>query len=55
MHHNSKCRQEMLLTPVLYIFTIIGIKSDLTWLHLIEKDSIISLVRNKLEDHFKDN
>ena len=44
----------MQVTPVLYIFRIIGIDPDLTRLHLIEKDNIISLVRkNKLEDHFK--
>ena len=42
------------LTPVLYIFRIIGVDPDLTQLHLIEKDNIISLVRNKLEDHFKE-
>ena len=42
------------LTSVLYIFRLIGIDPDLTWLHLIEKESIISLVRNKLEDHFKE-
>ena len=42
------------LTPVLYIFRIIGIDPDLTRLHLIEKDNIIPLVRNKLEDHFKE-
>ena len=42
------------LTPVLYIFRIIGIDSDLTWLHLIEKNNIISLGRNKLEDHVKE-
>ena len=41
------------LTSVLYIFRIIGIDPDLTRLHLIEKDNIMSLVRNKLEDHFK--
>ena len=41
------------LTPVLYIYRIIGIDPDLTLLHLIEKDDMISLVRNKLEDHFK--
>ena len=39
---------------MLYIFRIIGIDSDLTRLHLMEKDNIISLVRNKLEDHFKE-
>ena len=39
---------------MLYIFRTIGIDPDLTWLHLIEKDNIISLVRNKLEDHFKE-
>ena len=33
------------LTPALYIFRIIGIDPDLTWLHLIEKDNIISLLR----------
>ena len=43
------------LTPVLYIFIIIGIDPDLKRLHLIEKDNIISLVRNKLEDYFKEN
>ena len=37
---------------MLYIFRIIGIDPDLTRLHLIEKDNIIPLVRNKLEDHF---
>ena len=37
------------LTPVSYIFRIIGIDPDLTRPHLIEKDNIISLVRNKLE------
>ena len=42
------------LTPGLYIFRTIGIDPDLTQLHLIEKDNIISLVRNKLEDHFKE-
>ena len=42
------------LTPVLYIFRIIGIDPDLTSLHLIEKDNITSLVRNKLEGHFKE-
>ena len=41
------------LTPVLYIFRI-GIDPDLTRLHLTEKDNIISPVRNKLEDHFKE-
>ena len=41
------------LTPVLCIFRIIGLDPDLTWLHLIEKDKIIFLVRNKLENHFK--
>ena len=44
----------MLVTPVLYVFRMIGIDPDLTRLHLIEKDNIISLVRNKLEDHFKE-
>ena len=39
---------------MLYIFRIIGIDPDLTRLHLIEKDNIISLVRNKSEDHFKE-
>ena len=39
---------------MLYIFRIIGIDPDLIRLHLIEKDNIISLVRNKLEDHFKE-
>ena len=39
---------------MLYIFRIIGIDPDLTRLHLIGKDNIISLVRNKLEDHFKE-
>ena len=39
------------LTPVLYIFRIIGTDPDLTRLRLIEKDNI---VRNKLEDHFKE-
>ena len=39
---------------MLYIFRIIGIDPDLTRLHLIEKDNIIPLVRNKLEDHFKE-
>ena len=38
---------------MLYIFKTIGIHPDLTRLHLIENDNIISLVRNKLEDHFK--
>ena len=42
------------LTPMMYIFRIIGIDSDLIRLHLIEKDNMISLVRNKLEDHFKE-
>ena len=28
--------------------------TDLILLHLIKKDNIISLVRNKLEDHFKE-
>ena len=42
------------LTPVLYILRIIGIDPDLTQMHLIKKDNIISLVRNKLEDHFKE-
>ena len=46
--------QKCWLTPVLYIFRIIGIDQDLTRLHLIEKDNIISLVRNNLEDHFKE-
>ena len=41
------------LIPVLYITKIIGIEPDLTQLHLIEKDNIISLVRNKLEDFFQ--
>ena len=40
---------------VLYIFRIIGIDPHLTRLHLIEKDNIISLVRNKLEDQSKKN
>ena len=40
------------LTPVLYIFRIIGIDPGLTRLHFIEKNNIISLVKNKLEDHF---
>ena len=40
--------------PVLYIFGIIGMDPDLTQLHLIEKNNIISLVRNNLEDHFKE-
>ena len=35
-------------------FNSIGIDPDLTQMHLIEKDNIISLVRNKLEDHFKE-
>ena len=43
------------LTPVLYIFRIIGTDPDLTRLHLIEKDNIMAFVRNKLEDHFKKN
>ena len=43
-----------LVTPVLYIFRIIGIDPDLTRLHLIGKDNIISLLKNKLEDHFKE-
>ena len=43
------------LKLVLYIFRIIGIDPDLTRLHLIEKDNIISLVRNKLEYHLKKN
>ena len=47
---NKKCW----LTPVLYIFRLIGIDLDLTRLHLIEKENIKSLVRNKLEDHFKE-
>ena len=42
------------LTPVLYVFRIIGIDPHLTWVHLIEKDNIMSLGRNKLEDHFKE-
>ena len=42
------------LTPVLYIFRIIGTDPDLARLHLIEKDNIKFLVRNKLEDHFKE-
>ena len=33
---------------------IIDIDPDLTRLHWIEKDNILSLVRNKLEDHFKE-
>ena len=40
------------LTLVLHIFRMIGIDPDLTRLHLIEKNNIISLVRNKLEDQF---
>ena len=48
------CDKKCWLTPVLYIFRIRGIDPDLTWLHLIGKDTIISLVRNKLEDHFKE-
>ena len=44
----------MLLTPVLYIFRLVGIDPDLTRFHLIEKENILSLVRNKLEDHFKE-
>ena len=43
------------LTPVLYIVRSIGIDSYLALLHLIEKDNIISLVRNKSEDLFKEN
>ena len=39
---------------MLYIFRLIAIDPDLTRLHLIEKENIISLVRNKLEDHFKE-
>ena len=39
---------------MLYIFRLIGIDPDLTQLHLIEKENVISLVRNKLEDHFKE-
>ena len=42
------------LTPVSYIFKIIGINPDLARLHLTEKYNIISLVRNKLEDYFKE-
>ena len=42
------------LPHVSYTFKIIGIDRDLTRLHLIEKDNIISLVRNKLEDYFKE-
>ena len=42
------------LTPVLYIFRLIGIDPDLTRLHLIEKENIISLVTNKLANHFKE-
>ena len=42
------------LTPMLYIFKIIGIDPDLTQLHLMENDSIILLVKNKLEDYFKE-
>ena len=41
------------LTPMLYIFRITGIDPDLTRLHLIEKNIIISLVRNKLRDYYK--
>ena len=37
---------------MLYIFRLIGIDPDLTQLHLIEKENVISVVRNKLEDHF---
>ena len=33
---------------------LIGIYPDLTQFHLIEKENVISLVRNKLEDHFKE-
>ena len=39
---------------MLYIFRLIGIDPGLTQLHLIEKENVISLVRNKLEDHFKE-
>ena len=39
---------------MLYIFILIGIDPDLTQLHLIEKENVISLVRNKLEDPFKE-
>ena len=42
------------LIPVLYIVKIMGIDTDLTRLHLMEKDNIISLVRNKLDDYFKE-
>ena len=45
MHH-------IINTYILHI--IIGKDPDLTGLHLIEKDNIISLVRNKLEYHFKE-
>ena len=48
-----KWDKKCLLPPVLYIFRLIVIDPDLTRLHLIEKENIISLVRNKLEDHFK--
>ena len=43
------------LTLVLYIFRLIDIDPDLARLHLIEKENIISLVRDKSEDHFKEN
>ena len=42
------------LIPVLYISRMVGIGPDLTRLHLIEKENIIFLVRNKLEDHLKE-
>ena len=39
---------------MLYIFRLIGIDPDLTQLHLIEKENVGSLVKNKLEDHFNE-
>ena len=35
-------------------FRLTGMDPDLTRLHLIEKENIISFVRSKLEDHFKE-
>ena len=49
-----KWDKKRLLPPVLYIFRLIGIDPDLTRLHLIEKENVVSLVKNKLEDHFKE-
>ena len=38
-----------------FVAQIIGIDPDLHGcMHFIEKDNIISLVRNKLEDYFKE-